>query len=359
MSTEQRIEHDAWGDIPVPGDHLWGAQTQRSIEHFAISTERMPPELLHALALVKSAAARVNERTGLLPANKADAIAQAAAEVIEGRWEAEFPLAVWQTGSGTQSNMNMNEVLANRASQTPGRPAGPEAPRASERRGQPGPVVQRRVPHRDARRRRAGHRAARDPVAAGPARHAGRQGQGLRRHRQDRPHPPAGRHAAHAGPGDLRLGRAARSRRARAARGAARAARAGAGRHGGGHRPEHAGGVRRRRRRRARSHDRPGLRHRAQQVRGARRARRDRARARRAQGAGRGAHQDRQRRALARQRPAQRPGRAADSRERAGQLHHAGQGQPDAVRGDDDAVLPGDRQRRRGDAWPAPAATSS
>ena len=63
MSTEQRIEHDAWGDIPVPGDHLWGAQTQRSIEHFAISTERMPPELLHALALVKSAAARVNERT--------------------------------------------------------------------------------------------------------------------------------------------------------------------------------------------------------------------------------------------------------------------------------------------------------
>ena len=124
MSTEQRIEHDAWGDIPVPGDHLWGAQTQRSIEHFAISTERMPPELLHALALVKSAAARVNERTGKLPKEKADAIAQAAAEVIEERWEAEFPLAVWQTGSGTQSNMNMNEVLANRASQILGGPLG-------------------------------------------------------------------------------------------------------------------------------------------------------------------------------------------------------------------------------------------
>ena len=107
MSTEQRIEHDAWGDIPVPGDHLWGAQTQRSIEHFAISTERMPPELLQALALVKSAAASVNERTGRLPANKAGAIARAAAEVIEGRWDAEFPLSVWQTGSGTQSNMNM------------------------------------------------------------------------------------------------------------------------------------------------------------------------------------------------------------------------------------------------------------
>ena len=126
MSTQPRIEHDAWGDIPVPGEHLWGAQTQRSIEHFAISTERMPPELLHALALVKSAAARVNQRSGALAAAKADAIARAAAEVVEGRLEAEFPLAVWQTGSGTQSNMNMNEVLANRASQLLGGPLGLE-----------------------------------------------------------------------------------------------------------------------------------------------------------------------------------------------------------------------------------------
>ncbi len=124
MSTEQRIEHDAWGDIPVPGDHLWGAQTQRSIQHFAISTERMPAELLHALALVKSAAARVNERSGRLDAARADAIARAAAEVVAGELEAEFPLVVWQTGSGTQSNMNMNEVLANRASQLLGGPLG-------------------------------------------------------------------------------------------------------------------------------------------------------------------------------------------------------------------------------------------
>src|SRR6201996_2003980 len=128
MSNEQRIEHDAWGDIPVPGEHLWGAQTQRSIEHFAISTERMPPELLQALALVKSAAARVNERTGRLPAEKADAIARAAAEVIEGRWDDEFPLSVWQTGSGTQSKMNMNEGLANRASQILGGPLGLQRP---------------------------------------------------------------------------------------------------------------------------------------------------------------------------------------------------------------------------------------
>jgi fumarate hydratase class II len=126
MSTETRIEHDAWGDIPVPGDHLWGAQTQRSIEHFAISTERMPAELLHALALVKSAAARVNERAGRLKPEKADAIARAAAEVADGRLAAEFPLSVWQTGSGTQSNMNMNEVLANRASQLLGGPLGLE-----------------------------------------------------------------------------------------------------------------------------------------------------------------------------------------------------------------------------------------
>jgi fumarate hydratase class II len=123
---EDRIEHDAWGDIPVPGDHLWGAQTQRSIEHFAISTERMPAELLHALALVKGAAARVNERSGLLRADKADAIERAAAEVLSGALAAEFPLAVWQTGSGTQSNMNMNEVLANRASQLLGGPLGLE-----------------------------------------------------------------------------------------------------------------------------------------------------------------------------------------------------------------------------------------
>jgi fumarate hydratase class II len=123
-AAAQRIEHDAWGDIPVPDAHLWGAQTQRSIGHFAISTETMPPELLRALALVKTACAHVNERLGLLPAEKADAIANAAADVVAGRLDDEFPLSVWQTGSGTQSNMNMNEVLANRASQLLGGPLG-------------------------------------------------------------------------------------------------------------------------------------------------------------------------------------------------------------------------------------------
>lgn len=112
-----RIEHDSFGDIEVPAERLWGAQTQRSLEHFAISSERMPPELLHALAEVKSACAVVNRDLGLLPADKALAIITAAGEVLAGQHAQEFPLSVWQTGSGTQTNMNMNEVLANRAAE--------------------------------------------------------------------------------------------------------------------------------------------------------------------------------------------------------------------------------------------------
>ena len=114
---QTRSEKDSFGPIEVPADRLWGAQTQRSLEHFAISTERMAPELVAALAQVKRAAAAVNRSLGLLPADKAEAIMRAADEVLDGRHEGEFPLAVWQTGSGTQSNMNMNEVLANRASE--------------------------------------------------------------------------------------------------------------------------------------------------------------------------------------------------------------------------------------------------
>ena len=111
-----RIERDTFGDIAVPDEALWGAQTQRSLHHFAISTERMPRELLMALALVKRSAAVVNGGLGTLDEKKADAIVRAADEVLAGQHGAQFPLSVWQTGSGTQSNMNMNEVLANRAS---------------------------------------------------------------------------------------------------------------------------------------------------------------------------------------------------------------------------------------------------
>jgi len=112
-----RTEHDTFGPIEVPADRLWGAQTQRSLRHFDISTERMPAELMLALAAVKRACALVNRDLGLLDADKAQAIAAAAGEVAAGRHADEFPLRVWQTGSGTQTNMNMNEVLANRASE--------------------------------------------------------------------------------------------------------------------------------------------------------------------------------------------------------------------------------------------------
>lgn len=113
----QRIESDTFGDIAVPADRLWGAQTQRSLHFFAIGGETMPAPLIHALALVKRAAATVNAALGELDEAKAQAIVAAADEVLAGKHGAEFPLSVWQTGSGTQTNMNMNEVLANRASE--------------------------------------------------------------------------------------------------------------------------------------------------------------------------------------------------------------------------------------------------
>ena len=112
-----RQEQDTFGVIDVPADRLWGAQTQRSLQHFHISTERMPGELIMALATVKRAAASVNRDLKLLPAEKATAIIAAVDEVLAGEHPNEFPLSIWQTGSGTQTNMNMNEVLANRASE--------------------------------------------------------------------------------------------------------------------------------------------------------------------------------------------------------------------------------------------------
>ena len=117
MSTAVRIERDSFGEIEVPADALWGAQTQRSLAHFRISEERMPRALLMALARAKRACASVNGELGLLDAAVAAAIAQAADEVLAGTHDGAFPLSVWQTGSGTQTNMNMNEVLANRASE--------------------------------------------------------------------------------------------------------------------------------------------------------------------------------------------------------------------------------------------------
>jgi fumarate hydratase class II len=115
MST--RTESDTFGPIEVPTQALWGAQTQRSLENFRISSERQAPELIDALALIKRAAAAVNQELGLLGADQAGAIVEAADEIRAGAHAGEFPLVVWQTGSGTQTNMNLNEVIANRASE--------------------------------------------------------------------------------------------------------------------------------------------------------------------------------------------------------------------------------------------------
>ena len=117
MTNPHRQERDTFGVIEVANERLWGAQTQRSLHHFHISTERMPTELILALAMVKRAAASVNRDLQLLSPAKAHAVIAAADEVLDGKHPDEFPLSIWQTGSGTQTNMNMNEVLANRASE--------------------------------------------------------------------------------------------------------------------------------------------------------------------------------------------------------------------------------------------------
>ncbi len=115
MST--RTEHDSMGPIEVPAERLWGAQTQRSIENFKIGNDRFPPELIKAFGILKKSAALANKDLGLLDKEKSAAISKACDEVIEGKWDNEFPLVVWQTGSGTQTNMNSNEVIANRAAE--------------------------------------------------------------------------------------------------------------------------------------------------------------------------------------------------------------------------------------------------
>ncbi|SDS52783.1 fumarase, class II [Halopseudomonas litoralis] len=126
MST--RIESDSMGNIEVAEDRYWGAQTQRSLQNFAIGEERIPLAVVHALALIKKAAAHSNRQLGNLEQSVADLIGRAADEVIAGQLDEHFPLSVWQTGSGTQSNMNINEVIANRANELAGKPRGSKEP---------------------------------------------------------------------------------------------------------------------------------------------------------------------------------------------------------------------------------------
>jgi fumarate hydratase class II len=123
-----RTESDTFGPIEVPADHYWGAQTQRSLQNFVIGDERMPTPIIRALGIIKQAAALANADLGLLEPRLAEAIAQSAAEVAEGKHDGEFPLLIWQTGSGTQTNMNANEVIANLANERLGGQRGAKSP---------------------------------------------------------------------------------------------------------------------------------------------------------------------------------------------------------------------------------------
>ena len=128
MAGETRTESDSMGTLEVPADRYWGAQTQRSLHHFSIGEDRMPVEVVRAFGILKKAAALVNAEDGRLPRDKADLVAQAADEVIQGQLDDHFPLYVWQTGSGTQSNMNANEVISNRAIELAGGEMGSKRP---------------------------------------------------------------------------------------------------------------------------------------------------------------------------------------------------------------------------------------
>src|ERR1700716_464556 len=123
-----RIETDSFGPIEVPADRYWGAQTERSRQNFRIGHDRMPVPIIRALGIVKLAAAEANRELGLLDQRRARAIARAAREVIDGKLDDHFPLVVWQTGSGTQTNMNLNEVIANRANELLGGELGAKQP---------------------------------------------------------------------------------------------------------------------------------------------------------------------------------------------------------------------------------------
>src|SRR3954469_21382492 len=123
-----RTETDSMGPIEVPDHQYWGAQTQRSLHHFSIGDDRMPDAVIRGMAILKKAAALVNQELGKLPAEKADAIEAAADEIVAGQLDDEFPLSVWQTGSGTQTNMNVNEVISNRAIELLGGERGSKKP---------------------------------------------------------------------------------------------------------------------------------------------------------------------------------------------------------------------------------------
>ena len=207
-SASTRTETDIFGPIEVPADRYWGAQTQRSRQNFKIGGERMPMPLIHALARQEGRGARPTCELGLLDARAAPTpSSRRREEVIAGKLDDHFPLVVWQTGSGTQTNMNVNEVIANRAIEMLGgdhaAPRRPVHPNDHVNLGQSSNDTFPTAMHIAAAEEIDRPAAARRLPAS--TRALERQGGGVRGHRQDRPHPSAGRDAAHARPGILRL----------------------------------------------------------------------------------------------------------------------------------------------------------
>ena len=282
--SDVRLEKDTFGEIAVPNAKLWGAQTQRSLQNFKISSEKQSPELITALAIVKRAAAEVNLDLKVLDAAKARAIIEAADEIIDGKHPDEFPLAVWQTGSGTQTNMNLNEVIANRASELMGGQRGEERlvhPNDDVNRGQSSndvfptamhvaaayAIVKHLVPSLQDLARYARQESRRRSSTS--SRSAARTCRTRRRSRSDR------RFSGYVAQLDHGI------RHVEAT--LPHLYRAGAGRHGGRHRAERASRIRGEGGGRDRQADGPALRDRAEQVRSDGRRRRARCGARRAE----------------------------------------------------------------------------
>ena len=338
------------GPVEVPADRLWGAQTERSRHFFAAGGPRFvwTRPVIRALGLLKKSAARANAELGLISPEIADLITAAADEVIAGTLDAEFPLVVFQTGSGTQSNMNANEVIANRANQLVGRPLGshsPVHPNDHVNRGQSSndgfPVVMHVATVEGiVHRLFPAVTTLRNTLAEKSDAYAERG--------DDGPHAPARRGAGDAGTGDRRVGRANR-RGPRAGVGVVgRSPCAGVWGHRGRHRPQRASAIWRRRVAVHGRGNRAAVPRNQQSLCGAVGPRRHGRRERRAPDPGVGVDEDGQRRAPLRVGAARRHRRVAHSGERARLVDHAGQDQPDAVRSHHHGVGAGVRQRRHG-----------
>ncbi len=262
-----RTETDSMGAIEVPADRYWGAQTARSLHHFPIGDDRMPKPLIRAIGVLKEASAQVNADLGKMTPEKSALIIAASREVADGKLDDEFPLSVWQTGSGTQSNMNANEVIANRAIELAGGVLGSKDPvhpnddvNMSQSSNDTFPTAMHIAAVEEITHRLIpAVRTLRNALAVKAEAYAG--------HHQDRPDPPDGRRAPHPGSGVLRLRGPTRRRPPPHRADPRRPLRTGRRGDGGGHRTQHpprvrdAGGLGHRRA------DRAAVRHRPQQVR--------------------------------------------------------------------------------------------